>query len=267
MEQWGVSYGRHEQTDENGVVTLDNMQVFDRDYAIDGEGSVFYGQYAKSGAGSGALDDVIEEGGSPKILFGNAGAIKFSPTYRVAYQMPDPENGIEEGFSYGEYYKNGNMRNIFDMFSSGDTALCYVKNSDGSLALDAEGNRIVGDTAGKYHLMMLSHQTVTINESSNTTISDASYVCAVASTEFVSNAVLQSDSYGNTDVLLSILYEFGREAAPVGLDSKIIDTFGIEEGYYTEADITVMKPDWLRRRLVQSAERVLRNNIAIQSEE
>ena len=34
-----------------------------------------------------------------------------------------------------------------------------------------------------------------------------------------------------------------------------------------EADITVLKPEWLRKRLVQSAERVLRNNIAIQSKE
>ena len=33
-----------------------------------------------------------------------------------------------------------------------------------------------------------------------------------------------------------------------------------------EADITVLRPDWLRRRLVQSAERVLRNNIAIKEE-
>ncbi len=34
-----------------------------------------------------------------------------------------------------------------------------------------------------------------------------------------------------------------------------------------EADITVLKPDWLRRRLVRCAERVLRNNAAIQSKE
>jgi len=34
-----------------------------------------------------------------------------------------------------------------------------------------------------------------------------------------------------------------------------------------EADITILKPDWLRRRLVQSAERVIRNNIAIKNEE
>ena len=32
----------------------------------------------------------------------------------------------------------------------------------------------------------------------------------------------------------------------------------------TEADITVLKPAWLRKRLTQSAERALRNNIAIQ---
>ena len=34
----------------------------------------------------------------------------------------------------------------------------------------------------------------------------------------------------------------------------------------TEADITILKPDWLRKRLVQSAERVLRNNAAIKEE-
>lgn len=34
-----------------------------------------------------------------------------------------------------------------------------------------------------------------------------------------------------------------------------------------EAEITVLKPAWLRRRLIQSAERVLRCNIAIKDEE
>ena len=34
----------------------------------------------------------------------------------------------------------------------------------------------------------------------------------------------------------------------------------------SEADITILKPEWLRRRLVQCAERVIRNNIAIQGE-
>ena len=34
-----------------------------------------------------------------------------------------------------------------------------------------------------------------------------------------------------------------------------------------EADITILKPEWLRKRLIQSAERVLRNNIAIKNEE
>ena len=35
----------------------------------------------------------------------------------------------------------------------------------------------------------------------------------------------------------------------------------------SNAEITVLKPDWLRRRLIQSAERVLRCNIAIKEEE
>ena len=35
----------------------------------------------------------------------------------------------------------------------------------------------------------------------------------------------------------------------------------------SEAEITILKPDWLRARLVQSAERVLRNNVAIRNQE
>ena len=34
-----------------------------------------------------------------------------------------------------------------------------------------------------------------------------------------------------------------------------------------EADVTILKPSWLRRRLVEAAERVLRNNAGIQSED
>ncbi len=37
--------------------------------------------------------------------------------------------------------------------------------------------------------------------------------------------------------------------------------------FASEAEITVLKPEWLRRRLVQSAERVLRNNVAIKDPE
>lgn len=34
-----------------------------------------------------------------------------------------------------------------------------------------------------------------------------------------------------------------------------------------ETDVTILKPDWLRKRLVQSAERVLRNNASIKEED
>ena len=53
-----------------------------------------------------------------------------------------------------------------------------------------------------------------------TNVNDASYVCAIGSTEFVSNEILGSNSYGNTDVLLSTLRAIGREVIPVGLDFK-----------------------------------------------
>ncbi len=239
LEQWGISYGRYEGEDTAGNKLAGTLQVFDGEHAVDGTGGMFYGQYAEGGVGDSALADLQEIGGSPKILFGNAGTIKFSSTYQVAYQLPDAEAGIETAFSYGTYYRNGNMRNIYSVFHSGEASLCQVKGSDGAYLTDEEGKPLLADTAGGYYLMTLTNQSAKVNENSNPNATDGSYVCAFASTEFVSNSVLQSSSYGNTDVLLSVLYEIGREVKIVDINSKIIDNFVMNPEYYTEKAVNI----------------------------
>ena len=57
---------------------------------------------------------------------------------------------------------------------------------------------------------------------------DYSYVLACGSTDFLSSTLLLSNTYGNTDLMLSTLRATGRENVPVGLDIKPFASTTIE---------------------------------------
>jgi hypothetical protein len=95
--------------------------------------------------------------------------------------------------------------------------------------------------------MTITRETRIISEGKGyTTVNDASYVCAVGSTEFASNKILGSNAYGNTDVLLETLRTVGKEVVPVGILFKPIydgemtpESSSTGEVYYTETGNTV----------------------------
>lgn len=240
LEEWGISYGRYEEKDEGGnVVASGSYEVLDGERAVDGTGKIFYAEYGKGGVAGSSLEDVRTAGGEPKVLFGNATGIFYSPTYQKNYQIADETKGITEPFEYGRYYRNGQERMIYDLFTAGERALCYAK-ANGAWLLDGEGTPVIVDTAGGYRLMTLTRQTEAVGEGTGwTNVYESSYVCAVGSVEFASNEVLASASYGNTDVLLSVLREIGKEIDPVGIESKYmaLDTLGLY--YDTSSDAAV----------------------------
>ena len=59
-------------------------------------------------------------------------------------------------------------------------------------------------------------------------IQENSYVIACGSTEFATEAYLQSAVYGNTDLLLSALTVIGREPVPVGIMYKAFGDYSID---------------------------------------
>jgi len=239
LGEWGIAYERYETKDENGKKTIvGNTQVVDAAYAVDASGKRFYAQYPIGGMGDSALGDLQKFGGSPKILFGNASSISMSNTYIPQYELKDEEAGTE-AYSFGYYYRNGIERMIFDVFTSSKSAISYAKK-DGTLMLDEAQNPIYDSTLGNYKLMTLSRQIHNVSEGQGwTQVDKSSHVCAIASTEFASNAVLNSGSYGNTDVLLSILREVGQEIEPVGLDYKVMNNPIIDQQFYTPAEGTL----------------------------
>ena len=73
----------------------------------------------------------------------------------------------------------------------------------------------------------------------------SSYVIACGSTEFVSKTLLESNTYGNSEVLLSALLEMGKEAVPTSLDVKpfsdtTIDTLTVKRANAYTVSLTVI---------------------------
>ena len=223
LEEWGITFNRYE--DLNGV-------VYDPDNALDGAGNAFVGTYETEAMGGSITEDMRKYGEAPKIVFSNAIGISYSTTYESAYSLADETNGTG-AFSYGYYSKNQNTREIYDIFRASETALTYQKK-DGVPALNAPV-----DTSGDFKLLTLTRENRYIGEGQGyTNINDVSYVCAIGSTEFASNAVLSSNAYGNTDLLLEILREIGREIEPVGIKFKPMYSATAGQQYVLEANPT-----------------------------
>ena len=230
LEEWGIAFDRYEKNA--------SFEVIDATSSLDGNGQTIVAQYEPEGLGGSLTEDMREVGGSPKVIFGNAMSISYSHSYQTAYKLADEEAGTG-AYTHGYYFSNSWSRDIFDVFRSTDTAFAYAKENGVRLP-DGDGKDLVVDTEGEFALMTLSRLNRTVGEGQGyTNVYPNSYVCAVGSTEFASNAVLQSNAYGNTDALLGAMRVMGREIVPVGL--KLIPFYDaeIETEYYSKDRATV----------------------------
>ena len=230
LEEWGIAFDRYEKNA--------TFEVIDAASSLDGNGQTIVAQYESEGLGGSLTEDMREAGGSPKVVFGNAMSISYSHSYRTSYILADEEAGTG-AFTYGNYYSNDWLRDIFDVFSSTDTAYAYAKEN-GVRLTDENGKDLVVDTKGEYRLMTVTQHHRTVGEGQGyTNVYPDSYVCAVGSTEFASNAVLQSNAYGNTDALLGAMRMIGHEIVPVGLKLIPLYESEMDTEYYSEESATV----------------------------
>lgn len=207
--EWGITFNRQKDADENWI---GNWQV-KSDSALDADGLKLIAEYEQEALGGSITKNMREKGGSPKVIFGNAMPIVYSPSYETTYQLADEDNGTG-AFTYGSYYRNNHSRAIYDVFRSDADSVAYG-------LLGGIQTQAPIDTRGGYRLMTLTRESRTVGEGKGyTNVNDSSYVCAIGSTEFASNRLLGSNAYGNTDVLLETLRSIGREVVPVGLSFK-----------------------------------------------
>ncbi len=222
LEEWGISYDRY--TDPSGQQV--SHLIEDKSQALTPDGYTFKADYVTAGAGASLTEDMRSRPYAQSVIFKNAMSISYSPLFSPAHYTPEDTSSGEAEYDYGYYSANGVTRTIHDVFVTSSKAEAYAGTST-PVEVASETNKI--------KLMTVSKESRTTQESNYTTIDESSYVIACGSTDFASSELLQSSSYGNTDLLLTALRAIGREPVPVGLTFKPFADYEIDTVTTAEA--------------------------------
>ena len=214
LEEWGIVVKRSkdlaDQTHNFRVEDIKNATTVDN-------GKTFVGNYAIGGTGASLTQDMRDRNYPPNVIFGNSAIIEPpSETYVKLYSKA--ENGSSDpSYEYFSYFRNGVSREMFSVFTSFDTANAY-----------AGGEVEIATPSNLFRLMTVTHELRYVQEDNYTTIDQPTYVISLASTEFLTNEVLDSTAYGNTDVVLSVLRNTGNEIVPVNVPLKAFYEYNVQ---------------------------------------
>ncbi len=196
LYEWGVKLGRYEKDGQ-----LYSGMVYDSQNSIDKEGNNIVAKYVteESSLGLQVNNDLTNAGTAPKVIFPEAMPILHSDSYD----------------STGYYSSNGYSRQINDIFVAHEDS--YVM---------ANGERV--DTATKLNtlpLMTITTEGRRVGESKTT---EYSYLMVCGSTEFATEALLQSIVYGNSASLYSSMRIMQKDIVVVDLPVKPFSRVAIE---------------------------------------
>ncbi len=215
LQEWGITVSR--VGDSAG--TYENYSIKDTAMNVDaGVGDRLLGNYATNGLGASLTTELRSLGYPPSVVFGNSTAISVADNYNTTYVQADETEGTQ-AYEYYSYARNGVYRYMYDIFTTYDSAIAQIGGETYEMAT----------SENLFKIMTITQEYRQIQEDNYSTVNDASYVLALASTDFVSNEVLNSTAYGNTDVLLSCLRRTSREVIPVNIDLKAFYIYDIDE--------------------------------------
>ena len=229
LELWGISFMR-EQTDTN---KYNSYTVKDSSNALTGDGLTFIGQYEKLGLGGSITADLRSSTVPRKVIFKNAMPLTFAKEYQVLHGS---DNGTTITYGFKDL-GSGFAREVDYIFTASDGA---VAMADGREALSSSANEKLG-------LMTISRQQRLVQEDNlGISTSDlSSYVFACGSTEAVTKTLLESNTYGNSELLMKVFYEMGKENIPSSLSitpfsDTTIDTLTIDRANAYTAVLTII---------------------------
>ena len=207
LEEWGIVFDRY--TDHVTGITYPKL-ISDNSQAAVGDisGYTIFSEYVTEGMGAQLTNSMRDVTMPPPVVFKNAMPITFSPLYELTRN--ENSEDASKSYNYASYYVDGVSRAIFDVFTTSSEAVAYANGSIVSRATENEPIK----------LMTVTIEERETQESNYSTVSEASYVLACASTEFLTHTLLDATAYGNNDVLLSACRAIGQEPVPVGLNPK-----------------------------------------------
>ena len=219
LEEWGITVARA----ENAEGDVDTLTVRDQTQKLDKDGYTPLAEYVTVGGGASITSDMRNVSYPAKVVFPNSTAIAMSESYRTTYVDVDETTGVTEAYSYGSYYRNGVSRYFHDVFITSASASVEAFGKQYQVATDLE----------RFNLMTISMESRTVQETNYLSTQEPSYVAVFGSTEFASDTVLDSASYGNADVLTSTLRHMGREVVPANLEFKAFKNYEVDTDAYT----------------------------------
>ncbi|MGI6754404.1 MAG: hypothetical protein ACOX31_08965 [Eubacteriales bacterium] len=217
LEEWGIVFDRTRDPDTGEVYP---HMIKDSGQSLTADGMTIIAEYTEKGLGASIHTDMRSVPYPAKVIFKDTMSISYAPAYSVlTYEdEEDPTNK----YRYGSYYSNGVTRNIFDVFAS----------SPNAVALAAGEQVAAANSLEPFRLMTITRETQMVSN----TEADYSYVIACASTAFASRELLQSNVYGNSDALLSVLRQVSKETIVVDLPHKPFAKTDIESITTAEAN-------------------------------
>ncbi len=205
LTEWGIEISRQGN---------DPYLVRDTADSILGNSAAVVGAYGRNELTEGWTASMTSGASAPKVVFPNSAVLSLATGFGYErIERVDEESG--EKLYIG--YSGTRNRWVYDLFVTGENAVA-----------EAGGKVIAKSTADNpLKLMTVSVQTYTEQEYLNA-IEDSAYVMVCASTEFASDKYINSNAFGNADLLLTALQMAGREPVPVGLKYKEFANYTIE---------------------------------------
>ena len=206
------------------------MTVRDQSQKLDKDGYIPLAEYVTVGGGASITEDMRNVSYPAKVVFPNSTAITMSESYRTTYVDVDEATGVTEAYSYGSYYRNGISRYFHDVFETSASASVEAFGKQYQVATDLN----------RFNLMTISLESRTVQETNYLSTQEPSYVAVFGSTEFASDTILDSASYGNADVLTATLRHMGREVIPADLEFKAFKKYEVDTNAYIPDPGTVL---------------------------
>lgn len=225
LAEWGIQYDR----DSAGNSHI----IHDPSHSLDVAGTTVIGEYGLLHPAAKITEAMRARPYPQSVIFKNAMSISHASTYSPKRYVDENDETVT--YDYSSYSKDGTTRQIYDLFSTYEGAYAMANNQKVEIAK-------AGD---KPALMTVSVELRSTQESQYSSMTDASYVIACGSTEFVSQPLMESNAYGNTDLMLSALRTVGQEPVPVGIGfkafaDKTIDTVTTAESTQYTVILTVI---------------------------
>ncbi len=187
-----------EYLEEWGAV-VNRELVRDTENSVATDGYAIIGTYTTDDSLGATVHKELRESRAvpPKTIFDNTGHVTLSSLYD----------------SQGNFYLDGVSREISSIFVSSATAEAYADGKAVSQATDID----------PYRLMTITMETQMIDNEAY-----QSYVVVCPSTEYAAAGLLQSNTYGNHEILYATFRSVGKEYVPSNIDRKPFAQVDIE---------------------------------------